>query len=232
MDLKDKVVLITGASRGIGEAFAQIFAEEGCHLVLCARDPTFRLKAQELHFRKKGMKCVTLRADVTKKDDVHHVVETAIKTFGRIDILINNAGYATYKPLIEMSDGEYKETMDVNVKGMFLFSREVLPIMEKQGRGLMVMMSSISGKRPMAGLTVYCGSKFAVEGFTQSLAQEVTGNVKVCTICPGPVNTDMYRDNSPGEDYSAIDQPKDIVERVVKLIKKDIQNGASYNVGK
>lgn len=229
MNLKNRVILITGASRGIGEAFAQIFAEQGCSLILCARSAP-ELEGNQQRFEKLGIKCVVLAADVTKKEDVRHVVQTALKSFGKIDVLINNAGFAVYKPLVETSDKDYQETVDVNLKGVFLFCREVVPIMEKQGEGLIINVSSGAGKTGYEGLSVYCATKFAVEGLTQSLAQEVK-NVKVCTVCPGPVNTKMYRNLSPGEDYSKIDQPRDIAGRILSLIEKGIKNGASYNVG-
>ncbi len=228
MQLKGKVVLITGASRGIGEAFAQIFAEQGCNLVLCARSAP-ELKKNQQRFERLGIKCVTVVADASKKEDVKKVVNMALKTFGKIDILINNAGFAVYKPLINTTDKDYQETIDVNLKGVFLFCREIMPIMEQQGEGVIITVSSSAGKTGSEGLTIYCATKFAVEGFIQSLAQEVK-NVKVCTVCPGPVNTKMYRDNSPGEDYSKLDKPRDIAERVLKLVQKGIENGASYNV--
>ncbi|MEK6839968.1 MAG: SDR family oxidoreductase, partial [Nanoarchaeota archaeon] len=219
---------ITGASRGIGKALAQRFAREGSNLVLCARTKN-HLEQTKKECEKYNVRCIPVVADVIKKEDVKKVVQTALKTFGKIDLLINNAGFAVYKPLIETSEEELDKTLDVNVRGPFLFSKEVLPIMEKQKEGVIITVSSSSGKRGMEGLTVYCASKFAVEGFTQSLAQEVH-YAKVCTVCPGPVNTPMYRDNSPGEDYSKIDQPEDIAERVMKIIQKGIENGASYNV--
>ena len=228
MDLKGKIVVITGASRGIGKSFAERFAREGSDLVLCARTKK-DLEETQKRCEKYGVRCVSVIADVTKSSDVKKVIQTALKMFGKIDILVNNAGYAIYKPLIETSEEELDKTLSVNVRGPFLFSKEVLPIMEKQKEGLIITVSSSSGKRGMEGLTAYCASKFAIEGFTQSLAQEVK-HVKVCTVCPGPVNTSMYRDNSPGEDYNALDQPEDIAERVVKIIQKGIENGASYNV--
>lgn len=228
MNINKKVAVITGASRGIGEAFAGMFAERGCNLVLCARS-TSDLKKNQQRLEHLGARCVSVAADVTKKEDVKRAVQTALKTFGRIDILINNAGFAVCKPLIETTDKDYQETVDVNVRGVFLFCREVVPVMEKQGGGIILTVSSRAGKIGYGGLSVYCGTKFAVEGLTQSLAQEVR-NTCVCTVCPGPVNTKMYRDLSPGEDYTTIDQPRDIAERVMKILERGVKNGASYTV--
>src|SRR3989344_1371272 len=100
MDLKGKIVFITGAGRGIGKAIAQRFAQEGSHLVLCARTKE-DLEETKKQCEERGVRCVTAVADVTKKDDVKKVVQTALKIFGRIDIFINNAGFAVYKPLAE-----------------------------------------------------------------------------------------------------------------------------------
>ncbi len=226
---EQKIALITGSSRGIGAAIATLFAQKGYAIVLCGRTK----KDLDIHaeaIKKLSVECLSLQCDVTHIHDVKKVIHETYKHFGRVDILINNAGYAVYKPLLETTDDEYETTMNTNVRGIFFFCKEILPLMKKQRFGTIINVSSEAGKRGFQGLSVYCASKFAVIGLTESIAHEVSENVNVCTVCPGSVNTDMYRGLFHGEDYTTIDQPEDIAQRIWTIVERGVKNGESYTI--
>jgi len=189
--LDDKVVLITGASAGIGRACATVLAGEGANLVLTARRAS-RLEALVAEVHAVGAKAVYVAGDAREEATAQKAVEQAIKTFGRIDILINNAGMGNYKRLVETSVEEYDEMMDTNVRTTFLFTRHVAPQMIAQASGLILMISSMAGVYGFAGEATYCATKFAQVGFAEALDKELRPHgIKVGTICPGGVKTEF-----------------------------------------
>lgn len=206
-ELRGKVVLVTGGSRGIGFGIAEEFAKVGCHLVLvdiCGRKvrgyPEYDLasredldKAVNRIKEKYDVMVIGLCCDVTKSSEVNETVNVVIREFGRIDILVNNAGIITARPLLEIKEEEWDAVMDVNAKGVFLFTKAVLPHMLKQGWGRIINIASIAGKGGYADLTHYCASKYAVIGFTKALSKELADKgITVNAICPGIVNTHMW----------------------------------------
>lgn len=216
MRLKDKVAIVTGGNRGIGKAIAITLAKEGCNIFIAARDQK-KMKEAEKEIKNSGVNVLTIKCDVRNSKDVKKVVEETMKKIGRIDILVNNAGVAYYKTLVETTEQEYDEIMDVNVKGIFLFTKNVLPIMIKQHNGVIVNISSGAGKSGFANLAAYCASKFAVNGFTEALAEEVGDyGIRVYAVCPGTVDTDMVR-NIPAFRYIPKLKPEDVAKKVVDL---------------
>ncbi len=189
--LSGKTALITGASAGIGWASALALAEEGANLILTARRNE-RLDELGIAVQNAGGKAVNLAGDAKEEETARRVVDLAIKTFGSIDILINNVGIGNYKNLIETSAEEYDEMMDSNVRSTFLFTRHVAPIMIKQGSGTILMISSMAGVYGFGGEAVYCATKFAQVGFAQALDKELRPHgIKVGAICPGGVKTEF-----------------------------------------
>ncbi len=184
-----QTVLITGASRGIGAAIARRFAQEGCRLILAYREREDKIK--EL--------CSTLdtevlpvRADIAKAEDVEQMVTKAIKAFGAIDVLVNNAGIAEQKLFTDITPEDWDRMFDVNVKGMYLVTKAVLPSMIHEKRGSIVNLSSIWGLTGASCEVHYSASKAAVIGFTKALAKEL-GPSGICVNCvaPGVITTDM-----------------------------------------
>ncbi|KXS44360.1 MAG: putative ketoreductase, partial [Methanolobus sp. T82-4] len=165
-----------------------------------------------------GRESIAITANLRERSNVENMVEKAIDHFGAIDILVNNAGVAVKKPLVETSVEEFDTVMDVNVRGLFLCTRYVLPHMLERGHGTIVNVSSGAGKTGIGQLSVYSASKFAVIGLTESVAQEVSGKVGVYAVCPGGVDTDMYRSlyrNIPSL------KPEDVAANIVKLCLPD-----------
>ena len=189
--LEDKVALITGASAGIGRASARALGREGAKLVLTARRKE-RLEQLAAEIKQLGSEAVFFTGDAREEETAQKTVELATKTFGRLDILINNAGVGNYKNLVDTSADEYDELMDTNVRSTFVFTRHTVPVMLRQKAGTILMISSMAGVYGFGGEAVYCMSKFAQVGFAQALDRELReSGIKVGAICPGGVKTEF-----------------------------------------
>ena len=200
MKLKDKVALITGAGRGIGKAVALAYAREGAKLAICARtEPEIAQSAQEIEAI--GAECLALTCDVSEEESVGKLIDAVQKRFGRIDVLINNAGVMTRPaPVTELEVRKWDYTIAVNLRGPFLVTRAVLPIMTRQKNGSIINVSSSIGRGAYANFVAYAASKWGLEGFTQTVAAEVKGrNVRVNSVEPGYVATKLtgYSGSSP-----------------------------------
>jgi len=189
--LQNKVALITGASAGIGQACARELAGEGAKLVLTARRKD-RLEQLVKEAKQLGSEAVFVVGDARQEETARQAVQLAVDTFGRIDILLNNAGMGNYKNLVDTSADEYDEMMDTNVRTTFLFTRHVVPVMIRQREGLILMISSMAGVYGFAGEATYCATKFAQVGFAQGLDKELRPHgIKIGAICPGGVKTEF-----------------------------------------
>jgi len=189
--LQNKVALITGASAGIGQACARELAGEGAKLVLTARRKD-RLEQLGKEAKQLGSEAVFVVGDARQEETAHQAVQLAVDTFGRIDILLNNAGMGNYKNLVDTSAAEYDEMMDSNMRTTFLFTRQVVPVMIRQREGLILMISSMAGVYGFAGEATYCATKFAQVGFAQGLDKELRPHgIKIGAICPGGVKTEF-----------------------------------------
>lgn len=214
MRLKGKVALITGATSGIGRATAILFAGEGAKVVVCGRN---RKRGEEVveRIKRDGGEAEFVQADVSRSAVVRRMVATAVEKYGKIDILVNNAGIAEAgKPCVELEEEEWDRTISVNLKGVFLCSKAVLPTMIKQRGGKIVNMSSISG--PVIGgfnEADYEASKSGVVGFTRALAVEVGKyGINVNAIAPGIIETPMTVKGK-----SHLEQMKKFAERWIPL---------------
>jgi NADP-dependent 3-hydroxy acid dehydrogenase YdfG len=191
ISLAGKTVLVTGASAGIGWATALEFAAQGANVVVTARREE-RLRELCDKIAAEGGKAVYFAGDAVEEQTAKKSVALAVDTFGKLDILINNAGAGNYKNLIDTSAEEYDALMDANMKSSFLFTRHAAPGMIAQKSGEILFISSVAGLQGYAGEAVYCASKFAQVGFAQALDGELRKHgVKVGTICPGGVKTEF-----------------------------------------
>ena len=186
-----KVVLITGASSGIGYATASLFAAKGALLVLVARRRE-RLEALAAEAKALGSQAIIVAGDLRQEATSLAAVTAAKEAFGRIDILIANAGVGNYKNLVETTAAEYDEIMDGNFKSTWLITRHTVPVMIAQKSGQIVLVSSVAGLYGFAGEATYCAAKFAQMGFAQGLDAELRPHgIKVGTINPGGVKTEF-----------------------------------------
>lgn len=186
LGLRGKVVLVTGASRGIGRAIAEAFAAEGCRLCICARGRQTLEEAAAV-LRQRGAEVLAVAADVTQPDQVEHVVQAALERYGRIDVLVNNVGGSTGAGIAETSDIEWQQGLELNLLSSVRMSRAVVPVMRRQGGGAIIMISSIYG-RESGGRMVYNAAKAAQISLTKAMARELGGQgIRVNTVAPGSI---------------------------------------------
>ncbi len=192
MKSNDKVAIVTGAGRGIGEAISIRLAKEGVDIVVCDIDFNNAQKTAE-EIKAIGRQSLVIRTDVSKSSDVEKMVNLAMEKFGRIDILVNNAGIVIVKPIVELEEEEWDKVIDVDLKGIFLCSKAVAKVMINQKSGKIINISSDSGKTGYALFAHYNAAKFGVIGFTQGLAKELAPyKINVNAVCPGIVGTKMW----------------------------------------
>lgn len=203
--IKDKIVLITGASSGIGEACARLFAEHGAKLILAARrEERLRKLADELN-AKHGTEILALKLDVRSNDEVQKAISGLDKKWSNIDILINNAGLSRgFDKLYEGKIQDWDEMLDTNVKGLLYVSRAVIPLMVKRNSGHIVNIGSIAGHEVYPNGNVYCATKHAVDAITKGMRIDLNGtNVRVTTVDPGLAETEFSIVRFRGDDQRA-----------------------------
>ena len=194
MRLKDKAILITGATAGIGEACAKLFAQEGAKVLMSGRDQA-RGDAVLDAIHKAGGTAEFLTGDLREDGVCDHLVAETKSRFGRIDVLVNNAGILYYAPSAETTDEQWSDTFAVNVTAVFRLARAALREMIAQGGGSIVNIASESGLNGEPGLSAYCASKGAVIQMTKCMALDHIGdNVRVNSVCPGETHTKMIDD--------------------------------------
>jgi len=225
--LDDRVALVTGASSGIGEATAEALAAEGASLALAARredeltDLADRLASE-------GVETLVVPTDVTDKEQVENMIETTTEELGRLDIIINNAGVMLLEPVIEADRANFRQMVEVNLLGLMNATHAALPIMEDQGTGHIVNISSVAGRQASANGSGYNATKFGVNGFTEALRQEVNNDgIRTTLIEPGIVDTEL-QDHIPDDD--AQQSVEEWVEEMAPLTGEDIARSIRYAV--
>jgi 3-oxoacyl-[acyl-carrier protein] reductase len=231
--IKDKVAIVTGGARGIGKATAIALAKEGVHVGLLARtEATLKEVAAELEGL--GVRVAYAAIDISSKEQVDAAVEALTAKLGPADILINNAGIATFGTVLEMDPAEWKGMIDTNLMGTYYVTRAVLPQLIAKNGGDIINISSTNGLNGAATSSAYSASKFAVIGFTESLAQEVRrNNIRVSALTPSTIATDLALDLSlikQNNDDKYV-QPEDVAEFIVdqlKIHKRMYVKGATF----
>ena len=217
--LTGKIVCITGASRGLGEALARAFDAEGARLVLASRNQA-RIDALANSMND----AIAVQTDVRIREDMDRLVDAAVGEFGQIDILVNNAGLAVYGPAENTPEEAIHRMIDTNLKGVIFGSQAAYLVMKTQRFGHIINISSIAGKLHLPNEAVYNASKWGVNGFSGTLALEARAyGVKVSTICPGGINTPFWREQEfypfpdhldPERDFL---EPEDVAQSVVHI---------------
>ena len=222
-NIQDKVVVITGASSGLGEAAARHLAGQGAKLVLGARRVD-RLEKLVAAIRADGGAALAVATDVTRRDDVENLIQRAIAEFGHVDVLINNAGVMPMSAMARLRVEEWDQMIDVNIKGVLYGIAAVLPGMQTRKSGHIINLSSVAGLRVSAGIgTVYSATKFAVKALSEGLRAEVSGdNIRVTTLYPGAIDSELKhgsQDKDAGQAmqafYEAFEIPADSVARAI-----------------
>ncbi|WP_039046980.1 SDR family oxidoreductase [Acinetobacter junii] len=230
-NIENKVVVITGASSGLGEATARLLAKKGAKVALGARR-TEKLEAIVHDIRAEGGQAEFIGMDITKPQEVQALIEKALSAFGQIDVLVNNAGLMSIAPLSELKVDEWDRMIDITIKGVLYGIAATLPVFQKQNFGHFINLASVAGIKVFSpGGTVYSGTKFAVRAISEGLRHEVGGTIRTTTIEPGAVEselkfgsshkessefvTDFYKQAIPADSVAraiayAIEQPADV----------------------
>ncbi len=212
MKLQDQTALVTGSSRGIGEAIARAFAAEGAQVAITGRSAQ-ELEALRKEFNRVGVRCESIVADLTQKGSVEKVWSQATQAFGHIDILVNNAGMgsgANPKPVVDFSDDIWETLLYVNLTVPYLFSKKALPSMIERKYGRIIMTASVNSKIGLVHGVAYAASKHGLLGLMRTLAMETAKQgITVNAICPGPVRTRM---NNLRVEYDARRLGKSVAE--------------------
>jgi NADP-dependent 3-hydroxy acid dehydrogenase YdfG len=188
--IEGKVVVITGASSGIGEATALLLADRGAAVVLGARRSD-RLEALAGRIAAAGGRAAYLRVDVKRRDDLSALTALGCDTFGKLDVLVNNAGVMPTSALDELRVEDWDDMIDVNIKGVLYGIAAALPVFRKQGFGHFINIASTAGHIVRPNMAVYCGTKFAVRAISEGLRQEAGDKLRVTIISPGMTRTDF-----------------------------------------
>ena len=220
LGLKEQVAIVTGAGRGIGRATALALAQEGASVVLAARS-VGEIESVAAEIRQRcaaggADRVLAIACDVTSEREVAAMTTDALNAYGRIDVLVNNAGYSKQCPIADLSVEELRRALEVNLVGTFLCCQAVLPTMKRLGSGRIINVVSGAGKRGSLRRGAYAAAKFGVIGFSQCLQLEVKADgISVCCVCPGPVDTLMRAVNNPGEDPRTLLPPEEITAAIV-----------------
>ncbi|GAA3510826.1 SDR family oxidoreductase [Aquimarina addita] len=227
MNLKDRVIVITGASSGIGEATAKKIAKEGAKVVLMARSED-KLVTLKNEIEKDGGKALVVAGDVTKKKDFENVVEKTVDTFGKVDGLVNNAGLMPLSFINKLKTDEWDKMVDVNIKGVLNGVSSVLPHLIDNKGGDIINISSMAANRYFPGGAVYCATKSAVKMFSEGLRQELAPEygINVTSIEPGAVATNL---TSTVTDEDIKDKMSEMLE-MNTLESEDIANAIYYTL--
>ena len=215
MRLKDKVAIITGGGRGIGKALALGFANQGAHIVVAARTEAEVMSVAE-QIRKSGRESLGIVCDISDENQVKNLVDATIKKFNRVDVLINNAGIGSMRPVYATALESFEKVLKVNLTGTFLCTKHVWQPMKNSGGGSIVNVSSLGGLVGYPMLSAYCASKWGQIGFTKACAEEgKKDNIRVNVIAPGKADTAIR--SKIKEDKTKMLTPEDQVDACVFL---------------
>lgn len=227
MDIKDKVIVITGASQGIGKAAAEVLAKEGAKLVLASRssDALYELE-------KKLPDSLAVSTDMRKPDDVKNLIDQAMNRHGRIDILINNAGQGMYGPVESVNLDDYKKIVELNVYGPLVAMQAVIPVMRKQGGGMIMNVSSRVSKNYFPNLGAYASTKYALNALSLTARAELANDhIIVSVMHPKMTATDFGKNSAgtransggsaPARPAMEIDTPEQVADQIAGLIRSE-----------
>jgi short-subunit dehydrogenase len=203
MEIGNKVVVVTGASMGIGEAIAKIFVDQGARVVLLSRDAG---RAEEARGRLgKGERTLALSCDVRNREEIDRVIGMSLHHFGSIDVWVNNAGHGLIDSVASMDMGKCRDLFDTNLFGTIAAMQAVIPVMKKQGSGTIINISSVAGHVPLPYSAAYSGSKFAMNAMGKAARIELRKrNINVLTVCPGYVRTNFSENAVRGEELKKV----------------------------
>lgn len=216
--LTDQVAIVTGAGRGIGRAIALALGSEGAAVVLASRTRA-ELAAAAGEVREAGARALIVPTDITQDQAVSALVDRTLAEFGRIDMLVNAAGVASFGPVAEAKSADWDAMLAVNLRGAMLCCQAVLPPMMRQRRGTLVTIGSVAATRAIPGAAVYAASKAGVLAFSRTLAEELrSASVRVGVVMPGAVDTPLWDAMSTAPDRARMLRPADVARAVLLMV--------------
>ncbi len=220
MRISGKTAVVTGGTKGIGFAIAEALIKEGAGVLICGRGRDAVQAAAEKLLKLGKVEAVS--CDVRNEAHVQTMFEHCAESFGGVDIVVNNAGVGYFgKTVEETTAAEFRQTLETNLFGVFYACHHAIPCLKKRGGGYIINISSLAGQNPHPRMAAYNASKFALNGFSEALMQEVRqDNIKVSYVCPGSVNTHFGGDSPSSENAWQL-QPEDIAEVVMGLLRMD-----------
>jgi len=220
--LTGKVALVTGGNRGIGKAIALRLAALGASIAICGRD-TFTLRSAARELATSGVRVHSQQADVTRASEVAALVQQTEAALGPVSILVNNAGMGLFGPVHEKSETDWDTLLDTNLKSVFLVSRAIIPGMIERQSGDIINISSQAGKSTFAGGGIYCASKWALQGLSGCMAEDLRAHgIRVSTVCPGSVFTEFS--GRGGKDPAKVLTANDVAHAVVMIATQGPQS--------
>ncbi len=218
VSIENQIAVVTGAGRGIGRAIAVELGRLGARVALAARSEIELQDTASVI----GPKAMVLPTDVRRKEDIQRLFERVTIQLGPADILVNAAGLGIFGAIVDFKDEDFDVLMDTNFRGIFFACRSVLPSMIERKRGHIINVASIAGKVGSATRAVYCASKFAVVGFTESLAEEVRQHgIRASLICPGSTDTRFSPSEASGKSRARMLRPEDIAHAVRMIVTQE-----------
>lgn len=218
IDLRERVAIVTGASSGLGDAMARKLAKEGAKTVLAARSKD-KLDALAAEITRAGGTALAVATDVTKEADILRLIKTTMDTYGRLDILINNAGMAVHKPTVDVTTAEWEQIVATNLTSAFIASREAMKIMKEQKRGRIINIGSVSATVPRAHTVGYAATKFALDGLTHSMALDGREHgITVSILHPGVAQSSLGGSNQPPRPPEQMMQASEIADIVHLMV--------------
>lgn len=232
-DLRGKVILVTGGSRGLGEQMVRDFSEQGADVVIASRNYEKCVELSD-ELQRNGRKALPIQADVSKVEEIQAMFKQVLDEFGKIDIVVNNAGANESKPALEVTEEDFDFIFDLNIKGLFFCSQEAAKIMKEQGHGKIINLASVGGIKPLKRIVLYTASKAAVIHLTKSLAAEwARYGIHVNTIAPGFIGTEINEEERKDEvlmgkmlkriPFRKFGNPKDVSSLALYLSSKQAE---------
>lgn len=225
--LEEQVVVITGASSGIGRTAARMFVERGARVVACGRNEE-ALASLEREVQTARGELVAVRADVSEREQVEMLARAAVERYQRIDTWVNNAGVSMYATFEKLTDSEMRRIMDVNFMGTVYGMQTALPIMREQGAGTIINIASIAGKRAIPLQSVYSASKYAIVGLSEAVRTELASeglDINICAICPPSINTPFFENARTKEGRAPkplppVYEPEDVADAILMCAER------------
>lgn len=218
--MSSRIILITGATSGIGRELAKRLVGKGDFPLLVGRN------IDALHELQSDLKnCAIYPCDITQQNQVQQLVDEVMDQFGRVDVLINNAGHGTFGGALDISIADYKSMIETNYLGAVHLTYELIPRMLDQDDGRIINIASVAGLTGIPNLAAYCASKYALIGFSESLSMEFSPHIKIGVLCSGPVQTPFFRDKTPNDHFPAFIARKTldvqtVADHAIKLIER------------